>query len=102
MTDDFSNVASANCYALAGPTTIYAYSNNSRTVYYQIGGKWYRGSSTNYNTIPSGTYCYDSLDFNSNAVYEPFLYFVSFCLCAVAVFGFFYVLKRAFYALKVD
>lgn len=102
MTDDFSNVGAASCYSLNSPTSIYAYSNNVRTTYFQIGGKWYRGSSQNYTSIPTGTYCYNSLDFNSNSVFEPFLYFISFCLVCVCVFGFFYVLKRAFYAFKVD
>lgn len=102
MTDDFTNVGAATCYALNSSTSFYAYSSGTRTTYYQIGGKWYRGNSQVYNNIPTGTYCYSSLDFNSNAVFEPFLYFVSFCLVCVAVFGFFYVLRRAFYAFKVD
>lgn len=102
MKDDFSDVSNATCYSLASPTSIYAYGNGVRTTFYQIGGKWYRGNSQNYTNVPSGTYCYTSLDFNSNAVYEPFLYFVSFCLVGVAVLCFFYILRRAFYAFKVN
>lgn len=102
MTDDFSNVANASCYTLNSSTSLYAYSNGTRTTYYQIGGKWYRASSQTYTSIPTNSYCYTSLDFSSNSQFEPFYYFVSFCLVAVAVYSFFYVLRKAFYALKVD
>lgn len=102
MTDDFSDVAAANCYTISSPTTIYGYSNGVRTTYIQIGGKWYRTATQNYQTLPANSYCYTSLNFNSNSQYEPIFYFISFCLVAVAVFSFFYVLRRAFYALKVD
>lgn len=102
MIDDFSDVSNSSCYALGSPTTLYAYLNGTRTTYYQIGGKWYRANSQTYTTIPSNTYCYSSLDFSSNSQYEPIFYFISFCLVAVAVYSFFYVIRKAFYALKVD
>jgi len=102
MTDDFSNVDPATCYTLNSPTTIYGYSNGVRTTYYQVGGKWYRAASSVYQSVPANSYCYTSLDFNSNSQYEPIFYFISFCLVGVAVYSFFYVLRKAFYALKVD
>ena len=101
MVDDFSDVSNANCYSLASPTSIYAYGNGVRTTFYQIGGKWYRGNSQNYTNIPNGTYCYTTLDFSSHSEFEPIYHFIAFALVLVAFFAFFYVLRRAFYALKV-
>lgn len=101
MTDDFSDVSSATCYALSNSTTIYAYINGIRTSYYQIGGKWYRGNSQIYTNIPSGTYCYTSLDFSSNSQLLPIYNAIAFGLFLVAFIAFFYVIRRAFYALKV-
>lgn len=102
MKDDFSNVDSASCYILANPTTIYGYSSGVRTTYYQVGGKWYKSAVSDYYSLPSNSYCYTELNFSSNSQYEPIFHFIAFCLVAVAVYCFFYVLRKAFYALKVD
>ena len=102
MTDDFSGVPAATCYTLNSATSLYAYSNGTRTTFYQIGGKWYRANSQAYTSIPSGAYCYTSLDFSSNSQFKPIYDFIAFALVGVAIFSFFYVLRKAFYALKVD
>lgn len=94
MTDDFSQlVTGASCYALSSTTSIYAYKNNIRTSYSQIGGKWYKTAESTYNTIPINTVCYsygDITKINSNAEYLPIFEFIAIIL---AVFVWYFVFR---------
>lgn len=101
MTDNFDQLETgASCYVLNNATTIYSYKNNIRKTYIQVGGKWYYTTQSNYNTIPNGAVCFSYSDItklNSNAVYEPFLIGLSFCLAVFvwwAVFSLFNRLVR--------
>lgn len=104
MRDDVSSIPKNGCNVLNSDVRIYNYNGNVRREYIQIGGKWFHNSTqTAYNPYDVSQYaCIDVSDLNSNAVFEPILYWCSFGLFLVAVGLFFYVLKRAFYAIKVD
>lgn len=94
MTDDFSNLETgASCYAISNPTTIYAYKASTRTSYIQVGGKWYKGSTSSYNYIPDSYTCYSYSDItkiNSNAAFYPQYMIFAF---ALAVFVWLVVFK---------
>lgn len=104
MKDDVSAIPKNGCNVLSSDVRIYNFNGNARREYINIGGKWYHNSTqtSNYYYDISGYTCVDVSDLNSNAVFEPILYWCSFGLFLVAVGLFFYVLKRAFYAIKVD
>lgn len=94
MTDDFSNLeTNASCYTINSTTSIYAYRNNTRSTYTQIGGKWFKSTQSTYTNIPTGSVCYSYSDItglNSNAVYYPFFVAIAFSL---AVFVFLFAFK---------
>lgn len=94
MTDDFSElVKGANCYAISSTTSIYAYKNNTRTTYSQIGGKWFKTSENAYSSVPNNTVCYsygDITKINSKAEYFPIYEFIALVL---AVFVWFFVFR---------
>lgn len=94
MTDDFSNLETgASCYAISNQTTIYAYKASVRTSYIQIGGKWYKSSTSSYYNIPDSTSCYSYSDItsvNSNAAFYPQYMIFAF---ALAVFVWLVVFK---------
>lgn len=94
MTDDFTNLETgASCYVLNSATSIYAYKSNIRSSYIQVGGKWFKTSQTNYNTLPSNTICFTYSDItaiNSNAAFLPIYEFIAVCL---AIFVWFVVYK---------
>lgn len=84
MTDDFSNLETgASCYAISNPTTIYSYKASVRTTYIQIGGKWYKTSTSSYYNIPDSTSCLSYSDItkiNSNSAFYPQYMMFAFCL----------------------
>lgn len=101
MTDNFDELETgASCYVLYNPTTIYSYKNGVRKTYIQVGGKWHHSSQSNYYDVPSGSVCHsysDITQLNTNAVFEPFLIGISFCLAVFvwwAVFSLFSRLVR--------
>lgn len=93
MKDDISEIINnATCYTINSATSIYAYSNNIRNTYTQIGGKWYKTAETTYSYLPTSSYCvsYSNIsDLNSNAAFEPIYLFIAFIL-AVFVWRFVY------------
>lgn len=95
MKDDTSEIINnATCYTLNNATSIYAYRNNVRSTYTQVGGKWYKTAETTYSSVPSSSYCLsynDISDLNSNAAFEPIFLFIGFCL-AIFVWKFVYFL----------
>ena len=108
MHDDISDIiTTAQCYAFSGATTLYSYSNSTRTTYTQIGGKWYKTATSNYNTIPSGSQCYTYAELeaiNSKAEYAPIYEFIAFslvCVCFWLFLKFVYRIFRVVYARKV-
>lgn len=94
MTDDFTNLETgASCYVLSNASTIYAYKNNTRTTYYQVGGKWYKAAAQTYTSVPSNTVCWTYSDItalNSNAEYYPIFAFMALIL---AIFVWFFVFR---------
>ena len=94
MTDDFSNLETgASCYAISNSSTIYSYKASTRTSYIQVGGKWYKGSTSSYYNIPDSTICYSYSDItkiNSNAAFYPQYMIFAF---ALAVFVWLVVFK---------
>lgn len=94
MKDDFTNLETgSSCYVLNSQTSIYSYKNNVRTTYIQVGGKWYKQATTNYNTLPVNTVCWsynDITSLNSNAAFEPLYLMIAFCL---AIFVWWFVFR---------
>lgn len=93
MKDDVSEIINnATCYTLNNATSIYAYRDNVRNTYTQVGGKWYKTAETTYSSVPFSAYCLsynDISDLNSNAAFEPIFVFIAFCL-AIFVWKFVY------------
>lgn len=104
MKDDVSAIPTNGCNVFNSDYRLYNYNGNSRREYVRVGGKWYYNSiQTAYNPYDISNYsCVDVRDLNSYAIYEPFLYAISFGLFLCVFLLFFYVLRRAFYAIKVD
>lgn len=98
MTDDFEELETgASCYVLNNATTIYSYKNGVRKTYIQVGGKWINTSQSDYYNTPSNTVCFsynDITKLNSNAVFEPFLIGLSFCLAVFVWWAVFSLFKR--------
>lgn len=93
MKDDFSEViTNATCYTINNTTSIYAYRNNVRYSYAQIGGKWYKTAETSYSSVPATSNCYDFSSISSlssRAEFYPIYMFIAFLL-AVFVWRFIY------------
>lgn len=91
MKDDISEIiTNAECYTINSATSIYAYKNNLRETYTQIGGKWKKSGQSTYNYFPGGAYCvaYSEIEsINSYAMFEP-LYVFNSLLVSVFVIGF--------------
>lgn len=102
MTDDISEIISnASCYVINNQNSIYAYRNNTRTTYTQIGGKWFKSSEQTYTNIPTNTVCYsysDIEELNTNASFEPIFYFLSFCMVFLVIYLFFKLIRGFLYA----
>lgn len=101
MRDDVSAIPTTGCNYLSNSETLYNYSSNVRRTYRLVGGKWIFTQQDNYNTLPTGYQCIDITELSSNAVYEPFLYFVSFSLFIVCVYLFYFVIRKLLYAVKM-
>ena len=100
MQDDTSDIiTNAQCYAFNSATTLYSYGSGTRTTYTQIGGKWYKTATNNYNSIPVGSQCYtfaDITELNSKAEYAPIYEFIAFCLVLVCFWLFLKFVFRMF------
>lgn len=87
--DDVSEIISnASCYVINNQNSIYAYRNNTRSNYTQIGGKWFKTSEQTYTSIPTNTVCYsysDLKELKTNAAFEPIFYMIAFSLFLVTV-----------------
>lgn len=101
MRDDVSSIPTSGCNVLTNSETIYNYSSGSRKTYRLVGGKWFQTEHSNYQTLPTQYDCIDISQLSSNAVYEPFLYLVSFILFLVAVYLFFFCVRKLVYAIRV-
>ncbi len=101
MTDDTSNIPTTGCNVLSNSETLYNYSNGVRKTFRQVGGKWLQTEHNNYQTLPSQYDCISVNELRSFAVYEPILYFISFALFIVAVYLFFYCVRKLVYAIRV-
>lgn len=77
-------IPSGGCFTASGSTTFYHYLNNQRITYYLYDGKFVRGSSSTYTSLPNGYHCLSSGDL----VYKPeitvYFPFMAFCLIAFA------------------
>ena len=87
--DDVSEIiTNATCYVINNQNSIYAYRNNTRSNYTQIGGKWFKTSEQTYTSIPTNNVCYsysDIKELKSNAAFEPIFYAIAFSLFLVAI-----------------
>lgn len=101
MRDDVSAIPTTGCNYLSNSETIYNYSGNVRRTFRQVGGKWFFTEQSTYQTIPTNYQCIDLSELSSYSVYEPFLYFISFCLFIVVVYVFFYCVRKLVYAIRV-
>lgn len=94
MSDDFSEViTNASCYTINNQTTIYAYRNNTRYSYSQVGGKWYETATNTYTSIPVNSTCYSYANISTLSSYSymlPIYYMIAFML---AVFVFFFAYR---------
>lgn len=101
MVDDFSElINNASCYVINNSSSIYAYRNNIRSNYTQIGGKWFKTSEQTYTNLPTNSVCYSYTDITgikSFAVYEPILSFISFCLVGLVIYLFFKLIRGFLY-----
>lgn len=102
MKDDVSEIISnATCYVINNQNSIYAYRNNTRSNYTQIGGKWHKTSEQTYTSIPSNSVCYSYSDIqqlSSYSIYEPILLFISFCMVGLVIYLFFKLIRGFLYA----
>lgn len=102
MKDDVSEIISnGSCYVINNSTTLYAYRNNIRYSYTQIGGRWIESSQQTYTNLPTNSVCYtysDIKELNSFAVYEPILLFISFCIVGLVIYLFFKMIRGFLYA----
>ena len=101
MKDDISEIIqNAQCYTINSATSIYAYKNNTRETYIQIGGKWKKSAQSSYNNIPVGAYCvpYSEIeDLNSYAMFEPIFVFDSLVIaCFIIGFSIWLIFGRIF------
>lgn len=101
MRDDISSIPTSGCNVLSNSETLYNYNNSVRRTYRQVGGKWIFTEQQSYQNLPSQYQCVDITELSSNAVYEPILYFISFALFIVAVYLFFYCVRKLVYAIRV-
>lgn len=75
-------IPSDGCFTANSSTTFYHYLNNQRITYYLYDGKFIRGSSSTYNSLPNGYHCLSTGD----VVYKPeidvYFPFMAFTLIA--------------------
>lgn len=96
MHDDISSIPNGGCNVLTGSSSLSNYNNNIRKDFIFSGSKWYlyRTQTANYGSYDISPYnCIDVTTLNSNAVFEPFIYGLGFCLFLVAVLLFFKTIK---------
>lgn len=83
MKDDVSAIPVNGCNVLADYGVVVNYNGSVKKEFINNGGKWYLFKTESsvygdYNIAPYN--CINVSDLNTNAVFEPFLYFISFCL----------------------
>lgn len=100
MKDDTSQIVTTGCSVLSASDTIDNYTGNIHRKYVFNGGRWLlsQTSSRTYDYDVSGYNCIDVSTLNSNAIFEPFIYGLGFCLFIVSVVLVFKSVKGLFYA----
>lgn len=101
MKDDISEIPTSGCNVLSNSQTLYNYHSGVRRTFRQVGGKWIQTEHSNYQTLSPQYDCIDITKLSSNAVYEPILYFISLALFLIAVYLFFYCVRKLVYAIRV-
>lgn len=94
MTDDFSSVPSGGCNVFTSNSSLYHYSQGSRSTFLNFGGKWIKTSTSSYSTIPSGYECVDISSISSNSTWEPLYMAIAFALVVATIGLFWYVIRR--------
>lgn len=79
------DIPSGGCFVASGSNTFYHYLNNNRITYYLYDGKFVRGSSSSYTSLPNGYHCLSKGDL----VYKPEItvYFPFMAFCIIAFVG---------------
>lgn len=83
MRDDVSAIPVNGCNVISDYGFISNYNGSVKKDFILNGGKWYfyRTQNSSYGNYDITYYnCIDVSNLNSNAVFEPFIYFVAFCL----------------------
>ena len=83
MKDDVSAIPVNGCNVISDYGFISNYNGSVKKDFILNGGKWYfyRTQNSAYGNYDITNYnCIDVSNLNSNAVFEPFIYFVAFCL----------------------
>lgn len=83
MSDDVSNIPIQGCNVFNNASSIYNYSNGTRTAFINVGGKWYEQTQSSYINIPAGVHCLTSNELsslNSNAAFFPIFEIIAFAL----------------------
>lgn len=84
MTDDFSELENnATCYTINNSSSIYAYRNNVRTTYTEIGGRWFKSATQTYTSLPGNAVCIAYSDITKISTYsymQPVFYAIAFIL----------------------
>ena len=96
MHDDVSDIPITGCNVLSSSDTISNYNANVRKDFVFSGSKWYlyRTQTANYGSYDISSYnCIDVTKLNSNAVFQPFIYFLGFILFLVTVVLFYKTIK---------
>lgn len=96
MHDDVSAIPSTGCSVLSSSDTISNYNNNTRKDFVYNGGTWYlyRTQTASYGSYDTSSYnCINVNNISSNAMFEPFFYFISFSLFAATLILFFKTIK---------
>ena len=92
--DDVSDIPTQGCNVLTSENTLLHYSNNIRTTFVQVGGRWIKTRTDSYASMPSGYACIDVSVLSSNAHIVPLLYMCSFGLFLVCAWLFFLVIRK--------
>lgn len=88
-------IPSDGCFIASGSNTFQHYLNNQRITYYLYDGKLVRGSSSNYNNLPTGYHCLSTGDVVYKpevTVYFPFMAFALIAFAGILLFNL--VIKR--------
>lgn len=83
-------IPSGGCFIASGYNTFDHYLNNSRVRYYLNENQLVRGSTSNYNNLPTGYHCLSSGDLVYKpeiSVYFPFMAFVLVAFAGILLYN---------------